>query len=77
MMMTPQMFECREKPELPNNSFSDSGLATYIVRLVLAHDDCMAQLSTVRNHLEVNGVRISEHINQAAPETTTKHFRLF
>jgi len=53
------MFACVGKPPVPGTEDSDAVLATYIVRLVLAHEDCTAQLATIRHHLELNGVRVS------------------
>jgi len=60
MVMTEQMFSCQPKPKIPSNDDSDAGLGVYLVKLALAHEDCQVQLSTVRNHLRVNGVIISE-----------------
>jgi len=75
--MTTQMFECREKPILPNKEFSDAGLANYLVRLVLAHEDCSAQLATVRNHLEINGAKITENISKPTETEPRKILGLF
>lgn len=68
LSMTSQMFVCQEKPLVPHTD-SDAELATYIIRLVLAHDDCTAQLDTVQNHLEINGVEVSD---QMKPTITPK-----
>lgn len=71
--MTSQMFECRAKPDVPARESSDAALATYIVRLVLALEDCRAQLSTVRNHLEINRVQVTDDLS---PETKTPSKKL-
>lgn len=75
--MTSQMFQCRIKPELPKGSFSDAELATYIVRIVIAHEDCEAQLITVRNHLEINGVYITDELTPKENQSETKFLGLF
>lgn len=75
--MTPQMFQCRIKPDVPSKDDSDAALATYIVRLVLAHDDCAAQLATIRNHLEINGVDVTDNYVPASPKTPKKILGLF
>lgn len=77
LTMTAQMFQCREKPEIPNNEFSDAALATYMVRLVLAHEDCTAQISTIRNHLEINGVKVTKNLNAKPIEAPKKILGLF
>jgi len=64
--MTSQMFSCQSGPEIPREDSSDAVLASFIVRLSLAHEDCQAQLGTVKNHLEINGVTITETITPAA-----------
>lgn len=76
-MMTAQMFQCREKPEIPTNEFTDAALATYMVRLVLAHEDCTAQMSTIRNHLEINGVKITNDLNDKPVDAPKKILGLF
>jgi len=75
--MTSQMFACKGKPTVPGSDTSDAVLATYLVRLVLAHEDCEAQLNTVRNHLEINGVRVSEDVTDPQPEPAKKILGLF
>ena len=75
--MTSQMFDCREKPALPNEDFTDAALATYMVRLVLAHEDCAAQLATVRSHLEINGVKITEDFSEPLEPAAKKILGLF
>ena len=57
--MTSQMFQCQIKPDVPDSGETDAVLASYIVRLALAHEDCEAQLSTVRHHLEINGIKVT------------------
>jgi len=66
MTMTEQMFVCRANPETPGQDGSDAELGVYIVRLALAHEDCKRQLGTVRNHLKVNGVVITDIANSPA-----------
>lgn len=75
--MTSQMFECRAKPDVPAGEFSDATLATYMVRLVLAHEDCRAQLSTVRNHLEINDVTVTDDLVTEPSAPAQKVFGLF
>ena len=75
--MTTQMFQCREKPNLPTETFSDAALATYLVRLSLAHEDCQAQLSTIQNHLEINGVKVTNDMTSAPKEAPKKILGLF
>ena len=66
MTMTSQMFVCQTRPDIPETDDSDAELASFMVRLVLAHEDCTAQLGTVRNHLMVNGVIVTDRL--ALPE---------
>ena len=75
--MTSQMFECRPKPDVPAAEDSDASLATYMVRLVLAHEDCRAQLSTVRNHLEINDVTVTDDLSVPAATPPQKFLGLF
>lgn len=77
MTMTSQMFECRTKPDIPNEAFTDADLATFMVRIVIAHEDCKAQLSTVRNHLEINGVKITEESTPPEEEIRSGFLELF
>ena len=77
MTMTSQMFVCQNSPAIPDISASDAGLATYIVKLSLAHEDCVAQLETVRNHLEINGVHITEIAHPQASRKVSSVFDLF
>lgn len=72
LTMTSQMFECRAKPDVPSGDFSDATLATYMVRLVLAHEDCRAQLSTVRNHLEINDIQVMQDPDPKEPVAAPK-----
>ncbi len=60
--MTKQMFLCRAAPKIPAADGTDADLASYMVRLVLAREDCEDQLSLVRSHLEINGVLITDDI---------------
>jgi len=77
LTMTSQMFECRAQPDVPGENESDAVLAAYMVRLVLAHEDCEAQLGTVRNHLEINGVHVTEDPVLDTFEEPHKIFGLF
>gem|GEM_PF-6323300 len=54
------MFQCLEKPALPKPQSPDSALALFITRLELSRDDCADQLGTVKNHLEINGVSVTD-----------------
>lgn len=75
--MTSQMFSCQSKPDIPDENDTDAGLATYIVRLALAYDDCASQLSTVKNHLEINGVEITETFRPPAEPQLPHLFDFF
>lgn len=74
--MTSQMFDCQSRPAVPNGMASDADFARFIVRQALAHEDCEAQLSTVKNHLLINGVAITNNLPQEAV-SSSKFLGLF
>ncbi|PHR57950.1 MAG: hypothetical protein COA43_11275 [Robiginitomaculum sp.] len=53
------MFQCDAEPILSQESQAKEK-GVYITRLALAGRDCRAQLDTVENHLEINGVVITD-----------------
>ncbi|NNE58076.1 MAG: hypothetical protein HKN36_08220 [Hellea sp.] len=71
------MFSCQSGPDIPSEESGDAALASFIVRLSLAHEDCQAQLATVKSHLEINGVTITETILPAHPAPLFKIPGLF
>ena len=75
--MTEQMFACQKAPKVPAESDSDAGLAIYMVRLAMAYEDCAAQIATIRTHLEINGVRITDKYPVQSPEQKPSIFDLF
>jgi len=74
--MTSQMFICQEPPHIPSEHYTDADLARFMVRQLLAHEDCRAQLGTVKNHLEINGVLITDNA-PAEPNSHPKILGLF
>lgn len=61
LTLTKQMFECLDKPELPDMAEArDGAIAQFITRLEVSRDDCADQLDTVENHLEINGITITD-----------------
>lgn len=66
------MFECHPRPPIPDlppvsselagapPNEGDKGLSRFIRDLELRGDDCADQLALVKNHLEVNGVVVTD-----------------
>ncbi len=64
---------------VPARKSSDADIATYVVRLVLAHEDCKGQLKTLENHLKVNDVLITNDlpVEHRSEKASKKFFSLF
>ena len=70
--MSDALFRCSQAPDVPTDAEltaedGDKRLSVYIAQLDLAHIDCEDQLGAVRNHLEVNGVTVTD-TRPEAPE---------
>lgn len=53
------LFDCQEAPTVPSGD-SDAELATYVIQLVLAHEDCEKQIALIKNDLELRGVTVTD-----------------
>ena len=61
LILTNSMFSCDVRPAIPDMAAaSDADLGRFIKDLELRGDDCADQLALVKNHLEVNGIVITD-----------------
>lgn len=76
--MTKQMFNCQEKPQwVDPTKVPDSVLMGFITALELSRDNCADQLDTVENHLEINGVIVTDTLVTETKEKPRKRLGLF
>jgi hypothetical protein len=73
--MTKQMFQCDNEP-LQSEFTGDQALNSFHLAVTLAGRDCRAQLDTVENHLEINGITITDTLVTEEKEKK-KRFGIF